>query len=124
VTLIHILLVDDDALVRKTMMRFLAKAGMSATETSNGLDALTHLQQGTYEVVISDIDMPAMSGLELITAIRRQHIDVKVIAMSGGIHPGSEDNLVLAMRVGADASLQKPFGYDALMSAIQTVCDS
>ncbi len=104
-----ILLVDDDPTLRTLLMRVLVRAGYVVVPCSNALDAMDHLKHGTVSVVVSDIAMPKMSGLELLSKVREQEPDVPVVLMTGQDEPSRRQ---CAEEQGAFAFLSKPFDPD------------
>ena len=114
-----ILVIDDDQSVRETLCENLRDSGFSILEASNGLDGLVMIDRyGTPAVIITDIIMPGMGGLEAIQEIRRLSPRSKVIAISGGGRTESEDFLETALREGAVATFPKPFDMDKLEATI------
>src|SRR4051812_4019857 len=104
-----ILVVDDSAELRKTIVRMLAKAGHEVRDASNGAAALRELERGSFDLVVTDIVMPDMEGLELIRQVKKNHADLPIIAMSGGGRGSVDDYLKLATSFGAAKTLEKPF---------------
>lgn len=83
----HILVTDDDAGVRETLTLLLTAAGYQTSAAKNGFEALQKLKAKTPSLLMCDLDMPAMSGFELLSIVRRRFPAVPVIAMSG-LYPG------------------------------------
>jgi len=79
----HILVVDDDAGVRETLALLLTAAGYKTSAARNGFDALQKLKATTPSLMLCDLDMPDMSGFELLSIVRRRFPGIPVIAMSG-----------------------------------------
>ena len=115
----RVIVVDDDALVRITARVLLEEAGFDVIETSDGAIALRLLQSAGADLVLCDLFMPGIDGLEVIREVRRQFPDVKVIAMSGGGFDGTMDLLAVARLLGASAAVHKPFTQRTLLSAIE-----
>jgi DNA-binding response OmpR family regulator len=117
----RILVVEDDALLRKSVTRILAKAGHEVWETAGPQAAMSILSQTPIDVVVTDIHMPGMSGVELILQID-QGQRPRVIAMSGGgVSRRAEDALAAASDAGAGRTLEKPFEARELIAAIEAV---
>ena len=110
-----ILLVDDDDDVRETSADMLGELGYDVIQASNGHDALTILdQRPDLSVMVTDVRMPGMSGLELSEAARERRKDLKVILVSGYFVPQP-----IVRRF-----LQKPFRTHELDQAIQAELSS
>lgn len=116
----EVLVVDDDGIYRTIMMRVLTRAGFSVSEVRSGAEALDHLEHGTPSIVVTDILMPDMDGLELIRAIRRTGRGIGIVAISGGGDP-IFDFLPAASIFGADVTLRKPFELSTLVTAVQSL---
>lgn len=114
----RILLIDDEDLVRSTLRYALERAGHGVSEAGNGREGMSALEGGDIDLVITDILMPEMEGIETIRAAKKARPDLKVIAMSGAA-VGAVDFLHLAARLGADEVLRKPFGARALIEAVE-----
>ena len=79
----HILVVDDETNIRLTTRMLLQQAGYEVSTANHGFDALAQLRTYTPDVIISDLNMPHMSGFELLSVVRRRFPDIPVIAISG-----------------------------------------
>ena len=79
----RILVVDDEAVVRELFVRLLQKEGYEVGTAENGFDALLKLKHFLPAVIISDLNMPKMSGFEFLSVVRRRFPDISVIASSG-----------------------------------------
>jgi putative nucleotidyltransferase with HDIG domain len=108
-----ILVVDDDPIVRSLVVEALRRAGdYIATEAADGFEALDILQSNLYDLVISDIHMPGMNGMDLLNRIRQINPVIPVIMITG--FP-TVDLSVSAMKTGAVDFLSKPFRIDELL---------
>jgi CheY-like chemotaxis protein len=114
----HVLVCEDDASVRVVLGRMLERLGCRVTEAENGSEALTKFQRDPADVVLTDMVMPEMDGVETIKAFRKQHPDVRLVAMSGGAMAGAVLYLNLAIQLGASAVLPKPFSVEELTRAL------
>lgn len=110
-----ILVVDDDEMVASATSRLIAREGHSVETLRDPLEALARLARGDLDVVVSDISMPGLSGLELLRRIRAADDDVPVVFLTG--MPRIEDAME-AMEYGAFRYLTKPVVRDALVSAL------
>lgn len=116
-----VLLVDDDAAVRLFLERTLVSLGHEVTVAVNGAKALRLVETSSFDLVLTDLVMPDMEGLQLIRELRAMPSPPKIIAMSGGGRGSATDYLQLAKIMGASATLEKPFTQQALSEAIGLV---
>ncbi|MBI5549569.1 MAG: response regulator [Deltaproteobacteria bacterium] len=107
--------------MRSVLRRSLERAGHKAIEASNGRMGLKALQQQKVELVVTDIIMPEVEGLELIQGLQRTHPELPIIAISGGGRLEPEGYLKLAEAFGAAKVLRKPFGTEEFLAAIASV---
>jgi CheY-like chemotaxis protein len=84
-----ILIVDDDPSIRATVAMLLARAGYNISTAADGFDALLQMKSAVPELIISDLNMPRMSGFEFLSVVRRRFPQVLVIAMSGAFETGN-----------------------------------
>lgn len=113
-----ILLADDEDLFAVMLQRSLAMFGYEVIRARNGREALLAYQPENFGLVITDLIMPDMEGVELIVALRRMNPAVKIIAMSGGGRNHPQSYLHIAERVGALRTLAKPFPISDLVAMI------
>src|SRR5579872_2789090 len=85
----EILVVDDDELVRNSIGMVLRAGGYDVSSAVNGFDALLQLKNRLPAIVLSDLNMPQMSGFEFLSVVRRRFPQISVIAMSGAYHSGN-----------------------------------
>jgi len=114
-----ILLIDDDALVRFSLAMMLRDAQHEVVTAENGYAGMQLLRKERPDVVVTDIIMPDQEGFETIIEIKREHPGIKVIAISGGLRQGNLDILPMAMGLGADATIAKPFNPSQLLDEIE-----
>ncbi len=112
-----ILIVDDEQSMRDFLKILLRKEGYSVETGINADDALQKLQKDNYDLVISDIRMPGMSGLDLLAKIKETHTDLPVIMITAFASP---DDAVSAMKNGAFDYISKPFNVDEIKSVIES----
>ena len=112
-----ILVIDDQETIRTLLRAVLEGAGHEVLEASNGLLGLERSRERAPDVVILDLLMPEMNGLELMAELKRSLPHVKVIAISGS-HKG-EGGLLAAKRLGAHQTFQKPFELRAVVQAVR-----
>lgn len=114
--MIRILIVDDDEQVRCFMREVLESSGYEVAEAGNGYEALQMQEMSPASMVITDIFMPVMEGVQTICEFRRRFQGTRIIAMSGGSELGLGDYLAEAEAFGADATMPKPVRMDTLLS--------
>lgn len=114
----RILVVDDDPQVRRGLSRALHQSGYEVVEAANGREAMAILRQDPPDLVITDINMPEMDGIEIINELRAAGTPVPVIAISGGGRLPKELLLGDASILGAVATLEKPFELAALLGTV------
>jgi CheY-like chemotaxis protein len=113
-----ILLVDDDDLFRAAISPALRAAHHLVEEAVDGAQALRILKAGTPDILITDIFMPNRDGIELIAAVKQAHPAVRIMAISARQNLGMVDLLNLAERLGAHATLAKPFTTEQLLEKL------
>ena len=113
-----ILVVDDEHSIAHTLTLYLTQAGYKATGVESGEAALEELKAGNYFLVITDISMPDMDGLDLLQEIRHDHANIDVIFITGHIHV---QYTTRAIKEGAFDFFKKPFDYDELLLSIERV---
>lgn len=113
-----ILVIDDEHLVRASVEAILRGQGHDVILADNGREGLKHLRDGLFDLIVTDLIMPEMEGIETIQAIRRLPSSPKIIAISGGGRRQIGDFLDIARELGADRTLRKPFTADELIGAV------
>ena len=112
----RVLVVDDERDLLEVLGTMLAEAGWQVDTATNGREALDLTDANRYEVVLSDIDMPGINGVQLLREIRARDLDVPVLLITG--HP-RVDTAVEALEHGALRYLQKPLRERDLLSAVE-----
>ena len=115
----RILVVDDEEQVRGSMVRLLERLGYDAAGVEDGEAALRHVRTHSTDLVITDMQMPGKSGLELLLELRALDPRLPVIAMSGGDSSKQLDLLGSAGLLGAVAVMLKPYTVDELAMAVR-----
>jgi two-component system, OmpR family, KDP operon response regulator KdpE len=110
-----ILVVDDEAQIRRVMRTTLSSQGYAITEARSGHEALDKLREEHVDLVLLDINMPGLGGLETCREVRRTS-DVPIIMLTVR---GSEHDKVDALDAGADDYVVKPFGMEELLARIR-----
>ena len=119
-----ILIVDDDSMVRKMLVKVFQNENYNTLEASDGNSALRLFRDENIDVVITDIVMPDMEGIETIRELRKINPDVKIIAFSGGGSLSPEGYLKIAASMGARYTFKKPFDINELKEAVKKLLDS
>ncbi len=114
----HIVVIDDDPVLRQVITLALQKAGHSVLRCENGRKATDFLAHDHADLVITDVIMPEMDGVETLRALRREHPDLPIVVMSGGGSFDPRDYLGIAQAFGATAVLPKPFAPGELVSLV------
>jgi len=115
----NVLIIEDDRVFGKTLTSMFKKAGYFPTVALNGEEGLEVFKTGVFDLVITDIIMPVMEGIETIMNIRRINPDQKIIAMSAGGKIQAQEYLNTARLLRANAMLKKPFTYEELEDALR-----
>ena len=115
-----ILVIDDESEMRSALSHALTRNGFSVESAASGMDALVRIKKDPFSLVITDIKMPEMSGMEVLGAVKKlaPGIPVIVITAYGSIH-----NAVEAMQAGAADYLLKPFSFETLNATVKKVLD-
>lgn len=112
----RVLVVDDEKVIREILADFLSLEGFSVRTAEDGNAALAELDRHPYDLVISDLKMPGMGGLELLEHIQRQSPDVVTVIMTGF---GTVETAIDAMKRGAYDYVLKPFRIEEVVHIIQ-----
>jgi DNA-binding NtrC family response regulator len=118
------LVIDDDEAVLRTVVRALERAGHSVRSASNGKKALRLVEEERPELVVTDINMPEMDGMEVISDLTTRGPPIPVVAMSGGGRMPREVLLNTAGALGALRSLAKPFTVEELTRTVERALGS
>jgi CheY-like chemotaxis protein len=118
-----VLVVDDDAAVRTTVRLVLERGGHTVAVAGDGHAGVARLAAGGIDLLIVDLFMPGMDGIETIRQVRHHHPDLPVIVVSGAAAdiaaPGRPDFLGMAVKLGAVRSIQKPFKPRDMIKAVE-----
>jgi CheY-like chemotaxis protein len=115
-----ILLIDDDDLSRGAVHKMLERAGYQVYSTGDGYGAIDHYRERPADLVITDLIMPDIDGLEVIQQLRRINPAVRVLAISGGGRVEAEEYLSVARKFGAVEVLSKPFTGQELKKSVES----
>jgi DNA-binding NtrC family response regulator len=116
----RILVIDDDEGVRTSVARMLQTAGYAVDTVATGEEALAVAKGNTFDVILSDMRMPGISGIDVLRRLREQRVDSAFIVMTGF---GTVDTAVEAMKLGAVDFVQKPFFRDELLMRVRSATD-
>lgn len=118
----NILIVDDDIAVQAVIRLLLERDGHEVEVASDGLNGLRIFETGKFDLLVVDIFMPGMDGLETMRLVHQQRPDIPIIVISG--RPIASDSsagmdfLTIAVKLGAISSLQKPFKAPAFRTLV------
>lgn len=112
----RILVVDDDAAVRASLVRVLTQDGYRVDEAVSGVDAVRRLESGAYALVFLDLRMPSLGGLTVLQHVRKHHPDVPVIVVTG--FPSIE-NAKESIELGAFEFLLKPLDATQIRGVVE-----
>ena len=107
----RVLVVDDEAVIREGMKRILGGEGFQVDVSASGHAALERLQEEDFDLVITDLKMPGMSGMEVLKAIKILQPEIPVIIITGY---STVDTAVEAIKNGAFDFISKPFTPDQI----------
>ena len=113
---LRILLVDDDTSITRSLKRLLEQIGHSVTVRADGQVALDAYKSGDFDIVLSDLAMPGMNGLDLLRALRAYDADAKVLILTGQT---TGTQMQEALRLGAADVLRKPFELEEVLRAMR-----
>ncbi len=114
----RVLVVDDNADLLSSMDLILSAAGHQTRTCDDTRRAIELNREEPADVLITDIFMPGVDGLETITEFRSIWPNLKIVAMSGGGNISKRDYLSVALKIGADAMVRKPFEPQALLELV------
>jgi len=116
-----VLVAEDDPDMRRLVATLLRMAGHRVVEASDGTEVLSHIGSAPIDVIVSDINMPGLSGLDLIAALREARRRTPVVLITAF---GTDEMRTIAADLGAVAVLDKPFAPEDLRTAVAGVCAS
>ncbi|NUQ74006.1 MAG: sigma-54-dependent Fis family transcriptional regulator [Polyangiaceae bacterium] len=119
-TAVRVLVVDDEASARSGLEKLLRQEGYAVESAADGVHALTMVSDKPPDVVVTDLKMPRMDGMQLLGKLREQDSEIPVIVVTAF---GDVSSAVAAMRAGAADYLTKPVDFDALLVSIERVLE-
>jgi two-component system, NtrC family, response regulator AtoC len=117
----RILVIDDDEAVRESMTRMLRGAGYTVDTAESGEEGVAAAKGNVFDVILSDLRMPGISGLDVLQRLRELRVDSAFIIMTGF---GTVDTAVEAMKLGAHDYLTKPFNLDELVLTVRRALET
>lgn len=117
----EILFVDDDRAILELVREYLSEVGYRVEVVDNGMEALERIKSQPYAIVFTDIKMPDIDGLELLSAIKEHRPETEVIIVTGH---GTMESAIQAMKHGSYDYLQKPFKLNVLKIIIDRILDA
>lgn len=118
-----VLIIDDDPILLKNIANWFAAAGSKVMTAPDGDVGLKRFAQVRPDLVVTDIIMPDREGVETIIAMKGEDVTVPILAISGGGRIGPSEFLSLALRLGADAALAKPFRSKEILATAASLLD-
>jgi CheY-like chemotaxis protein len=123
-----ILIVDDDPAVRATIRLLLERAGHSVVAAGDGRNGLAMFEAGDIDLLLLDIFMPGMDGIETMRSIHQRQPQLPIVVISGNPifseNGKAPDFLTMAVKLGAVNSLQKPFTPAALLEVVSNAFEA
>jgi len=116
----RVLVIDDEAVIRDLIAEILADAGFDVTSAASATDGLEELGSHRFDIVVSDIVMPGLTGIELLEQVRLQRPSLPVVLVTGA---GTHAMLTDALSGGADGLVMKPFSHAELVRAVTTALE-
>lgn len=115
-----ILIVDDEPIIRDILIRKLAESGYKPVATDNAFEALSRMEESTFPLVLSDIMMPGMDGIELLKRLKLKYPDTAVVIITG---ISNVSIAVEALREGAYDYLIKPFNLEEVVLSVKNAME-
>jgi CheY-like chemotaxis protein len=115
---VRVLLIDDDESIRRFARLVLEGAGHEVAEAAGGRDGLALYRGLSPDVVVTDLFMPELDGLEVVRELVARFPAVRIVAASGGGYGGTVDMLPIARHLGAAEVLPKPYRPAELLAAV------
>ena len=113
-----ILVIDDEAIVRTSCERTLVPEGYDVSLVTSGQDGIALMEKENFNLVLLDLKMPDMDGIEVLNKIKLNWPETKVVMVTGY---STVDTAVQALRLGAYNFIEKPFTPDTLLTAVKEV---
>ena len=114
----HILLIEDNITLAQTVVRYLTHADIMCTLRTDGIEWYTEAIQWSYDVIVLDIELPSMNGIEVCRKLRWEWKSTPIIMLTSR---GTQDDIISGLDYGADDYLTKPCDYRELVSRIRAL---
>lgn len=118
--LVRVLIVDDEAVIRDGLKRILDASRFSVESCASGYGAIELLHQKDFDLIVTDLKMPGMSGIEVLKAVKTLQPDIPVIMITGY---ATVDTAVEAMKNGAYDYLSKPFTPNQFLEKVEAALE-
>ena len=116
--LIRVLVVDDEPRICRLILDVLVQEGYMVDVSFSGADALQMIRKYNYHLLITDLEMPGIDGLELIQKVKKRDPDIRAIMITGN---AIDDVATWSLRYGIDNTMQKPFNITELKRVVKQV---
>jgi CheY-like chemotaxis protein len=116
--MLRVVVIDDEVGIRRSLRVLLGRYGYEAYEAADGLEGLRLCREVAPDLVITDIHMPGVDGIEVIAALHATHPALPIIAISGGDQTATLNLLGSAGLLGAVGTLRKPFTVTEVLQAV------
>jgi len=120
----NLLIVEDSQELARFLERAAELGGHRVVLAGNGREALDRFAEGGIDLMVLDLVMPEMDGLEALDRLRKMNPSCPVLAISGGGRVGAEDYLRIAAELGAERTLAKPFTAQQFLSEVDALLES
>lgn len=116
----HILIVDDEEMNRDMLSRRLQRAGFRCTLAADGFEALDKVEVEDFDLIVLDIMMPRLSGLEVLHTLRKEH-DPLALPIVMATAKTETDDIVTALKLGANDYVTKPINFPVVLARLQSI---
>lgn len=111
----RILIVEDNTIMRKLIVNLFNEENIESREASNGLEGIRMVRELHFDLVITDIIMPKMEGIEFINLLKKDHPAIKIVAISGA----KPYYLYMAKKLGTDGIFTKPLNRNSFLKHVK-----
>ena len=114
----HVLVIEDNELLRDSLLQGLREAGFSVDSAADGKDGLWLAETGDYDVIVLDLMLPGIDGLTLLSSLREKQKDTHVLILTA---KDTVEDRITGLNLGADDYLVKPFAFQELLARVQAL---